>query len=954
MIATLCWKEYREQRGVWFAIVVLAVLIVVGVGSMANQGLWQLHQDTDVCLALAITMVSLVVVHGVVCGAQQVAGEKETGTLAFLDLLSPQRGPIWQTKFGMGCLLTVTQSQILAGLTAYFQLIDCPLLLLFPLFAAIGVYGLLCGMVGGAWCRQVLPAVLTGAALVLMGLAGLAAVLLWCVFRGTEKPRRHRKRRGLRFLIAGRFRRWLGPKLRWIKGNTCWWLSMKQGLWVVAAGLAASLAGGFLIMPAFFTFYPFASLAAGLLCGLAAFAPEQVGEQERFLGAQRFPPGQLWFHKSLFWLTAAAPMVVLLGWPGAVQHDRPMIGILESVFRPVLFAAIWPIYGFCFGQFFMLLSRRIVVAAVMAAFASLVVLLAWLPSMLFGGASTWQFLGVPLFLLLATRLSMWSWLCRRMYSRSHIVGLAGCALFVPVFLAGNFWYRAVEIPDVGEPFDIAAYEADLNRAARTGTASAIKSAVSQEETHRESLFAKFGSPTKRIFPVPVDKSGNNKKPPMDYMQVCREILENGWPKNDVEVGRWLDAMFEGAWAANLRKAANMPLGLMVDPRHITWETWHVTWETPLPEIKSCRTCATLFTARATQLQARGEHDASLEHLGLVLALSRQLRHHAISFPYLTGTQAQDSALTGYAHWLAKVGPDPKRLRKALEQLLRHEKETPDALESLKAQYIFNLHVSKKYPFGKVDFALEERIYAEASQVPWERERRVRLLNAVCLGQLTAAKWPRGKESHLDELARAENSNSPVRFALSHGLPLAEGPTTALSPGRWAEIILDTPGWWHTITGVNIVESAAENLRCLRAYQLVTALALYEVDKEKPAAKLDDLVPDYLATIPLDPVTGKPFSYRIAADDKALFTLSIASALGTLTAPNARGPLLAASALAAGRHEEIKGVFPPIPPNQPEEETVRVLVPGQGVILAEKEPKVGMREDSYYLVPRWRK
>jgi len=153
----------------------------------------------------------------------------------------------------------------------------------------------------------------------------------------------------------------------------------------------------------------------------------------------------------------------------------------------------------------------------------------------------------------------------------------------------------------------------------------------------------------------------------------------------------------------------------------------------------------------------------------------------------------------------------------------------------------------------------------------------------------------------------------------------------------------------------IGESASRNLRWLHADQLVTALALYEVEKGKPAAKLDDLMPDYLATIPLDAMTGKPFSYRIAADEKTLLTLSVASALGTLTAQSAWAPLLVASALAAGRHEDIKGIFPPPnPANQPDERTNTGACPRPGRDLAVKDPKLGPMEDWYYLVPRWRR
>src|SRR5262249_22007876 len=54
---------------------------------------------------------------------------------------------------------------------------------------------------------------------------------------------------------------------------------------------------------------------------------------------------------------------------------------------------------------------------------------------------------------------------------------------------------------------------------------------------------------------------------------------------------------------------------------------------------------------------------------------------------------------------------------------------------------------------------------------------------------------------------------------------------------------------------------------LRAAHLVTALAVYQADTGKAPAKLDDLVPDYLAALPIDPSNGKPFRYRISKGEE---------------------------------------------------------------------------------------
>ncbi len=52
-----------------------------------------------------------------------------------------------------------------------------------------------------------------------------------------------------------------------------------------------------------------------------------------------------------------------------------------------------------------------------------------------------------------------------------------------------------------------------------------------------------------------------------------------------------------------------------------------------------------------------------------------------------------------------------------------------------------------------------------------------------------------------------------------------------------------------------------------AARLAMALALYERSERKPAAKLDDLVPRYLPSLPIDPYSGEPFHYRISAGER---------------------------------------------------------------------------------------
>jgi hypothetical protein len=43
--------------------------------------------------------------------------------------------------------------------------------------------------------------------------------------------------------------------------------------------------------------------------------------------------------------------------------------------------------------------------------------------------------------------------------------------------------------------------------------------------------------------------------------------------------------------------------------------------------------------------------------------------------------------------------------------------------------------------------------------------------------------------------------------------------------------------------------------------------LYQAEKGNPAEKLDDLVPGYLPSMPIEPFSGRPFQFRISKGEK---------------------------------------------------------------------------------------
>ena len=156
---------------------------------------------------------------------------------------------------------------------------------------------MLWGTVAGALCDRVFPAILLGIVFVVgnfavpilvpirpellqIVLAAVPLVLSYRIFCADDMDRLLKVRKDKE---AGR-----QAPYSW---QTLLWLAERQGRWIVWPGLAVCFVAGFIVWDYRDYVWPVITLGIGLICGLAVFTPEQTSEQDRFLGAQRFPPG---------------------------------------------------------------------------------------------------------------------------------------------------------------------------------------------------------------------------------------------------------------------------------------------------------------------------------------------------------------------------------------------------------------------------------------------------------------------------------------------------------------------------------------------------------------------------------------------------------------------------------------------------------------------------------------
>jgi ABC-type transport system involved in multi-copper enzyme maturation permease subunit len=847
MIRAILWKEYREQRLAWIVLSLFGGLALVGLLSSSSP----FRNQTDRWVAVYLVAAFLVWTQGMVSGAMLLAGEREAGTGPFLESLPGSRLTVWLGKFLAGALLVQAQILLFLVVGAVLRYQDnIPIdpwregaaALTLP-FA--GLLGYAWGLLFSAWLQNVLYAILLAcltqffslgfvsalgaflaallaqligrtpwAPLLGVGCALLATSLLALflsarVFAHTDFQRRQRARhfRDLSELPLSQVRAMLTG---WISAA---WLGWRQIRFLSVVLLPCAALLGLAVIPFPLFVWPGISLLLGVLCGASTFADEQEQGSFRFLGNQRFPAGVLWVTKVGFRLGLVLVATSLALFPGVVVLVVRALTASPDARSP-LFAGslltrflswgpmvlLWPLYGFSIGQLCGLLFRRPLVAGVVSLGLSGLLVVLWIPSIINGGLHLWQILGIPILLLLATRLLFPLWVSSRLYSRSAVGLLFGCAGACLLWQVSGLWYRVVEIPAVPEDRGFTHFIESLPPPEENQAGSLIRSASAELESLSRNKPALPGQPGGAVGP----------RPPSLEELVAR-VAEHGWTAPDPRLEGWLDELFAGGWDEKLAEAAALPTGVVEDPRRLTFAS-------ALPALEECRFAANLLVARGLQQQARGKPEVFVDHLRSGLAVARNLQNGAPLFSAYTGRNIEARVLHGARLWLEKA-KRPDLLRRVLDILLDHESKLPDPVRCRYAEHLMARNSLDDPSILGSRPSWETSLFALAWQVPWEAERNRRLLQ--------------GYYSDDPEIMHRVRQFRTVIFLYA-------------SPPR--QPYFDDPSV----------------LARLRGGQLVVALRLYEVEQHQPARQLDQLLAKgYLKALPVDPFSGRDFGYRLS-------------------------------------------------------------------------------------------
>ena len=483
---------------------------------------------------------------------------------------------------------------------------------------------------------------------------------------------------------------------------------------------------------------------------------------------------RIWRFKTGFWLVAAIAVasimslgtLLLAGVLAAFRGPRGdylVFGTFAELMGPFVFAGVWLIYGFCVGQVFVLLCRKTILALLVSVLMSLTAIGMWLPSLLCGGMSGWQVWAPPLVMLAATWCLMRAWTGGRIWERKPIAALVGFGAGIGVWALMNFGYRAWEAPNVGAPIDVVAYRESVPAAKDNATGKVIQKTIGlfDEAVIQRGKVAELEE--LRIQLVPPGRWGFQQQ-----AQLTREKAK----LDDLE-SRYVKAIAE---------ATGLPAGVIELPRGDGQSA-------QLKHLPKCRDIALELRSRARTAE-RGQ---AFEYLAQILALSRNLRNKAPLESYLAGIDIEDKALEGLDHWLDRGKPDPKLLRRVLDELNRHAEETPPPLDCVQTECFRSVGLvgnPNAWSFAGRGAGVREQWVAGSialsMETPWENERKTRLWQLVWAGLFRGIEtphWERPKETH-EPLAE----KNATRSVLKGWLPATEGPGAGVTRDRMIRLL----------------------------------------------------------------------------------------------------------------------------------------------------------------------
>ena len=913
MIRAIVWKEFREQGLIGLTLLVLGTGVLFAAAAVAEPRV-EGAGPADVVRYLGLGRLAtllLAVTAGMVCGGALFAGEREAGTMGFLDALPTSRWRVWRAKLAAGSALMTIQVGVVLAVAAALGLVEG------GSAVAIGLYALLAftwGLYGSTHARTTLGSV--GVAIPtasFVAIATLVPVTLFFHNPGNNLPRAEGQLIFLAVMLAAPL---AGSALSFTRPDreraaddptpilprptprtmrdfpdpppepevvpsqpgrsrvgvrAAAWLAARQlvrpGLALSAFALAFGLA---LLLPGVqpVLLWPGLALAAGILAGVSSFADEQAHGVAMFWGERRLPVGRAWAVKVAVYAGFALWLAALLALPLAVRSQVvaavPGRGeaTLSAVFKSLLFEprhfgpdgwkylAVPVGYGFAFGHLCGLLLRKAVVSAGVAVLVGGTAAALWFPSVLAGGVGFWQLWLPPILVLVTARLLLRPWSAERLGRPAALGTLAAGGGAVALALAAGVGYRAAEVRDEPGGEDDLRYVAGLLPFDTNEAGRGFRTAAEQ--------YARVAG---RLTPA-TDRTGPPGARRGRVEERADAVLYKGYRGDDPEFDDWLTRVYESdrptgadpSWYAAAAAAADprLPVGLYEHPL-VSGTT------TGAAALDNGRRMAVALLAHGLRRQATGDPAAFVDDLRTALAVGRNMRNGSVVRALQEGNTTARQSLAATDRWLEQLDGRPDLLRAALAAVLADDRAVPTRVTPDGAVVPAEVPAADgAVPFDAAPYLLAERfLIREAMKAPTQwlpdqlaspgADREAAAPVVDLVSFAWSVPWERERTRRLVGMG-FERAAGPQFHRLTRGRPGAAG------------LALRTPS----------VQDLTEFDRQLRVYRRAVALRLavrlYWADRGTVPPDLDAVVAaGILPAVPTDPYADPPapFHYRVS-------------------------------------------------------------------------------------------
>ncbi len=845
----LVWKEYRLLRGFWWAMLIAALL-----GQL--YALWLFSSTPNYAQSIFLIGISLTACYALGCGATAFAGEREAGTYALQRVL-----PVTPPAVLLGKLLFATISTLALGVLLWLV---ATLLVYFRwdigagTYAGLALLGALKSielLVWGVFFSLLLTKPLRAVVLAALTTAVVAYPLSWLL---SDIPLGERTifyfpsfvgdsatfipRTIIVILVVGcdiyLARRWFGEprsdggiqdareeslknRARSLAARVhrnpqrqrLLWQTFVRVRWMLAI---AALTYLFLLLSSI-------SMTVGIaisetlqqqallgilvpisgLMGMFVFADDQLRHQFRFFAEHGVSPHQVWWSRQRFWMGMLL-LSLLVAIVAEITLDHLII-YRPDFWRDLGIFCVANILAYAAGQLCSQWIRSSIVAGPITVVLT-IVLTAWSLLMFSLGVSLWgTVVPIPLVLLLATWANADDWIKESRQGRVRVrrtLLLAVPTLLVIVFA---ICFRWLQIPAVTLQFETAPHTA---------------AQLLEEEEAGKRLpqlavrFSMLGFPDGGSY----SETGPYHRP--------HSLLDTPIPE---PVSQWLidhQDFVQTVEDCVRRERFRSPPHNASANRRLT---------EPLQKMM-------VFSAR--RCQKSGQLDKALEQYLTALWLMKWEQIDVVSVHDYWDDGHARQVLDHLRNWANESEQTPERIRRVVVSLQDIWSVSPPHEIGIESEYNrrmkeLSMVADEEYdhpPYDSDDARGRSLIYWFFHLMPWERARIERLYKAIAAHELETIATSR---KTIDKRLLIDTDRSEAE-QLESWYETSANSASGFAIRRLA---------WLT---------ADETIR--RGTLLVLALEGWRLEHGQLPESLDMLVPDWLAELPLDPLTANSFSY----------------------------------------------------------------------------------------------